>query len=235
MGTIDFLLPESKRVWQHLETAASRSHHDPCRAFEDLLGMTICVLSGGQMEEEYLSLVKQYAHGEKGKRAIDAFPAAVGDLIIAMEKTRKDILGDIYQGAISYGHNGQFFTPEPVCEAIARMSMEQASGRAARIIDPCCGSGRLLLAAADVNPQAEFYGQDIDLRCVRMTAINLALRNLYGQVVHGDTLRDERRLVYQTGFSGKGVIAKVAMEQCPEPVTKILTEVRAAGAQLSLF
>ena len=111
MGKTDFFHPESKRVWQHLETAALRSHHDPCRAFEDFLGMTICVLSGGQMEEEYLALVKQYANGEKGRRAIDAFPEAVGDLIVAMERTRKDILGDIYQGAISYGHNGQFFTP----------------------------------------------------------------------------------------------------------------------------
>ena len=123
--------------------------------------MTVCALSGGQMEEEYLSLVKQYANGEKGRRAIDAFPDAVADLIVAMTKTRKDILGDIYQGAISYGHNGQFFTPEPVCEAMARMSMGQG---AERIVDACCGSGRLLLAAADVNPYAEFYGQDIDLR-----------------------------------------------------------------------
>jgi len=217
--------------------------------------MTICTLSGGQMEKEYLDLVRPYGNGEVGRRAIDAFPAAVGDLIVAMEKTRKDILGDIYQGAISYGHNGQYFTPEPVCEAMARMSMEQASGRAARIIDPCCGSGRLLLAAADVNPHAEFYGQDIDLRCVRMTAINLALRNLYGQVILGNSLSDERRLVYQTGFNGKGFIAQITPAECPapvreafmgslekvtptvspEPVETVLAESSATGTQLTLF
>ena len=217
--------------------------------------MTVCALSGGQMEKEYLELVRPYGNGEVGRRAIDAFPAAVGDLIVAMEKTRKDILGDIYQGAISYGHNGQFFTPEPVCEAMARMSMEQASGRAARIIDPCCGSGRLLLAAADVNPHAEFYGQDIDLRCVRMTAINLALRNLYGQVILGNSLSDERRLVYQTGFNGKGFIAQTTPAECPAPVRKafmgslekvtptispepvetVLAESPAVGTQLTLF
>jgi hypothetical protein len=232
LATIDFLLPESKRVWQHLETAASRSHHDPRRAFEDFLGMTVCALSGGQMEEEYVSIVQQYGGGENGRRAIDAFPAALGDLIVAMERTRKDILGDIFQGAISHGHNGQYFTPDPVCEAMARLSMEQGADR---VIDPCCGSGRLLLAAADVNPHAEFYGQDIDLRCVQMTAVNLALRNLYGQVIHGDSLSNERRLIYQTGFNGKGIIAEVLPEQCPEPVTKILTEVHAAGTQLTLF
>ena len=68
-----------------------------------------------------------------------------------------------------------------------------------------------------------------------MTAINLALRNLYGHVILGDSLRDERRLVYRTGFNGRGVIAEVSPEQCPEPVTKILSEVHAAGTQLTLF
>ena len=149
-----------------------------------------------------------------GKRAIDAFPEALGDLIVAMEKTRKDILGDIFQGAISYGCNGQFFTPDSVCDAMARLSMRQGAGR---VIDACCGSGRLLLAAADVNPHAEFYGQDIDLRCVRMTAINLALRNLYGQVVLGDSLSNERRLVYETGFNGRGVIAKSCRSSARSP------------------
>ena len=214
--------------------------------------MTVCALSGGQMEKEYLGLVRPYGDGPIGQRAIDAFPEALGDLIVVMEKTRKDILGDIFQGAISYGHNGQFFTPEPVCEAMARMSMQQG---AERVIDPCCGSGRLLLAAADVNPHATFFGQDIDLRCVRMTAINLALRNLYGQVVLGDSLRNEQRLVYQTGFNGQGFITEVAPAECPEavqrifqgpveeaapdanpePMKEILTDAPLTGTQLTLF
>lgn len=209
MVKIDFFHPESKGVWQHLKTAASRSHHDPCRAFEDFLGITVCALSGGQMEKEYLELIRPYGKGESGHRVIDAFPAALGDLVVAMEKTRNDILGDIFQGAISYGHNGQYFTPEEVCKAMARISMEHAVTGPARIVDPCSGSGRLLLAAAEVNPHARFYGQDIDIRCVRMTAINLALRNLYGQVVLGDSLRNEQRLIYQTGFNGRGFIAEV--------------------------
>ncbi|MGO8748251.1 MAG: SAM-dependent DNA methyltransferase, partial [Thermoguttaceae bacterium] len=82
-----------------METAASRSHHDPRRAFEDFLGMAVCALSGGQMETEYLSMVRPYSNGEIGRRPIDAFPLALGDLIVAMERTRKDILGDIFQGA----------------------------------------------------------------------------------------------------------------------------------------
>lgn len=65
--------------------------------------------------------------------------------------------------------------------------------------DPCCGSGRMLLAAAEIQPNWHFVGQDVDLRCVRMTAINLALRNHYGHVVHGDSLRVTTNAIYETG------------------------------------
>jgi hypothetical protein len=33
-----------------------------------------------------------------------------------MEETRLDILGDLFQGAITYGEAGQFLTPEAVRE-----------------------------------------------------------------------------------------------------------------------
>lgn len=46
----------------------------------------------------------------------------------------------------------------------------------------------MLQAAADLQPRWEFVDQDVDLRCVRMTAINLELRNLYGYVIWGDSL-----------------------------------------------
>ena len=65
--------------------------------------------------------------------------------------------------------------------------------------DPCSGSGRMLLAAAEIQPNWHFVGQDVDLRCVRMTAINLALRNHYGHVVHGDSLRLTANTIYETG------------------------------------
>ena len=37
------------------------------------------------------------------------------------------------------------------------------------------------------------------LRCVHMTAINLALRNRFGHVVWGNSLTSESKLVYETG------------------------------------
>ena len=46
---------------------------------------------------------------------------------------------------------------------------------------------------------ADFVGQDVDLRCTRMTAINLALRNYYGHVVCGNSLGNTASLIYETG------------------------------------
>ena len=161
------------------------------------------------MEQEYLDTVKQYTDGKPGQRGCDAIAELFGRMVASMEETRgeiKDVLGDLFQGGIPYGEKGQFLTPEPVCRMMARMQvdpeMDEAHETSRRVFDPACGSGRLLLAVAELQPHGEFFGQDIDLRCVRMTAINLALRNLYGYVFWGDSLRDEAKLVYRTGFNG---------------------------------
>jgi type I restriction-modification system DNA methylase subunit len=194
--------------------------------------MSVCALSGGKMEEEYLEVAKRYSEGDP--RPIDSFPVAFAALIESMESTRRDILGDIFEGAITHGENGQFFTPEHVCQLMAKMTMnEDEAGKT--ICDPCCGSGRNLLAAADVNRRNEFVGQDVDLRCVRMTALNLSLRNLYGWVVWGDSLRMEQRLIYRTGFNGSGVIAKVDPPDVPEPVRQRIEKMPSGGSQLTLF
>jgi hypothetical protein len=99
-----------------------------------------------------------------------------------------------------------------------------------RILDPCCGSGRMLLAAAEINRHWLFCGQDVDRRCVHMTAINLALRNLAGWVIWGDSMKNERRLVYRTGFNGRGFIREVPHQDCP-PFVQRTTEPRVASAE----
>ena len=70
----------------------------------------------------------------------------------------------------------------------------------------------------EVSRNNEFYGQDIDLRCVRMTALNLAFRNPYGWIAWADALAVEQRLVCRTGFNGRGFISTGALEECPPSV-----------------
>lgn len=167
------------------------------------------------MEQQYLQVVAKHTEGVQGKRGCDSLTELFAKLIVAMDDSRnrmKDVLGDLFQGAVSHGANGQFFTPQSLCEAMARMTIEAAEVTPGRFLDPCCGSGRMLLAAAAVSPSAYLVGQDVDLRCVQITAINLALRNLYGEVIWGDTLAREQRLVYRTGFDGQGFLMELAVD-----------------------
>jgi hypothetical protein len=221
-----FFEPASADLVAEIDSIARR-HGSREQVFDDLLTIAVCALAGGTREEEYLQTVKPYIEGDVGNRAIDRLVAVFGQIVIIMDETRSDVLGDIFQGAITRGQNQQFFTPDPICDLMARLtdsaeSREGASAGSAdaaemkTICDPCCGSGRLLLAAARVNRNRYFVGQDIDHRCAKITAINLALWNLYGKVVWGNTLTNEVRRIYHTGFNGQGVI-RIEDVQAPGP------------------
>ena len=98
-----FLYRETQPVFDLIEEASRRSGVSRATAFEDFLHMSLCSLSGGQMEEQYLSTVKKHTEGKQGSRGCDSIARAFGVLVDAMEATRNDILGDLFQGAISYG------------------------------------------------------------------------------------------------------------------------------------
>ena len=219
-----------------LDEAARRSRSSRGQTFSDFLEITICALSGGAMEEQYLEIVKRYADGEKGKRAIDTLASMFGELVSLMEDSQADILGDLYMGAITFGEHGQYFTPEVLADTMARIV---GDGAGKTVSDPCCGSGRMLLSAAKINPNRLFVGQDLDARCVKMTAINLALNGLRGRVVWGNSLTLEQRLVYLTGFNGKGFISVIQPDPIPEtppqPSTPTVTPKDVADGQMSLF
>lgn len=203
-----------------LDDAAKLSGVSRDQAFDDFLQMSVCAFSGGRMEEEYLVAVQKHAHGEQGQRGCDRIAEALAQVVLIMERTRADVLGDLLQGAISHGNAGQYFTPQPVCDLMARLTIDEAeqdSQEPRTVCDPCCGSGRMLLAAAKLRPHWRFVGQDIDLRCVRITALNLALNNLYGWVLWGDSLKNERRLAYRTGFDGRGFVCEAPVDECPLP------------------
>lgn len=98
-----------------------------------------------------------------------------------------DVFGDIFMEYLSFGKNGQFFTPQPICDMMAQMEFSQVENGKS-VCDPACGSGRTLLAMAKINRELWFFGSDIDLLCVKMTVLNLALNNLRGEIVHGNPL-----------------------------------------------
>src|SRR5687768_13438874 len=99
----------------------ARKHTGRERVFDDWLTMVVCCLAGGTREDEYLQTIQPYVAGEQGKRDIDKLAKLMARLVNVMEETRADILGDVFQGAITRGHGGQFFTPDSLCELMARL------------------------------------------------------------------------------------------------------------------
>ena len=202
MAKESFAYRDTQSLFKQLEEVSQRSGISRGQSFDDFLHVSVCALGHPLMEDEYLETIERHKEGVKGKRGADVLARMFGNLASIMDRTREDVLGDLFQGAVTYGENGQFLTPEPVCGMMAQLSLPQEDtgldGRRS-VNDPCCGSGRMLLAASELQPHWHFVGQDVDLRCTRMTAINLALRNLYGHVAWANTLTLDTKLIYETG------------------------------------
>jgi len=124
------------------------------------------------------------------------FPKAFAYLVTEMEERvdsslGNDVLGEFFEQNISNGRNGQFFTPYPVCQFMASITNSEGvntgvteKSKPLRIIDPTCGSGRMLLAAHKANgTNHEYYGIDVDRTCVKMTALNLFLNGIWNSEV----------------------------------------------------
>ena len=162
--------------------------HGVHAVFSDFLTLLICAFSHGAKEEEYLRVINRYEKPDAYK-----FSEALGPLVIEMTGPHGDgmvdVLGKYFEENLSYGKNGQFFTPQAICDMMARMNNPVKPSD--RILDPACGSGRMLMAMAKVNRFARFYGADVDANCAKMAVINLCLNTMYGEVVWMNSLTNQ--------------------------------------------
>ena len=162
---------------------------NPPQIFSDFLEMTICALSMQQEEERYLEIAAKYDKQELNKfaEALAAMISEMGDL----HNGFSDPLGDYFQEYITHGHNGQFFTPLPITELLARITIPGPT-KFQKILDPAAGSARTLLyAAAIIGPHNYFYAADNDRNCAMMAAINLCFHGLPGEAACMNSLSNE--------------------------------------------
>lgn len=108
-----------------------------------------------------------------------------------------DILGDAYEYLMrnfateSGKSKGQFYTPAEVSRVMAKViGISQAKSTDQTIYDPTCGSGSLLLKAADEAPvKVTIYGQEKDVTTVALAKMNMILHgNEIADIRQGDTL-----------------------------------------------
>ncbi len=171
------------------------SRHDLSTVFSDFLQMAVCALSMQQKEELYLETIKRYEKSE-----VQSLTNAFASLVIEMDNSGQgchDVLGPFFTLNITRGHNGQYFTPQPICNLMARCTGINDSTQPQRVLDPACGSGTMLVSRARCEREVRgrnsdlYFGADLDRRCAMMTAINLCLNGLCGEVAWMNSLSNE--------------------------------------------
>lgn len=186
------------------------------KVFDDFLTMAIAACTQNPetklsyYEDEYLQIIAAYKDSELRHE----FPRAFAQLIIEMEERvnsdyGSDVLGEFFEQELSHGRNGQFFTPYPICQFMTSITAANNSLKhkshiePLRILDPACGSGRMLLAAHRYHGSGnQYYGIDIDMTCVKMTSLNMFLNGMWNsEVMCANSLAiDDFVIAYRLSF-----------------------------------
>jgi hypothetical protein len=185
--------------------------------FDDFLTMSICAVTQipgegkSHYEDLYLETVAKYKNDDLRLQ----FPKLFAQLISEMEDRLtdgrgNDVLGEYYEQHFCRKNSGQFFTPWPICQFMAQAAGGDCTedGEIKRSIDPTCGSGRMMLAAAKtMGWRHEYYGIDLDHTCVKMAALNLFLNGVFhSEVMCADALMpDDFRISYAISFLPLGI------------------------------
>ncbi|MFV9631568.1 MAG: type I restriction-modification system subunit M [Methanosarcinales archaeon] len=125
----------------------------------------------------------------KGKEKVDRLSNLIGifqneSLDFSKNKSEgDDILGDAYEYLMRHfatesgKSKGQFYTPAEVSRVIAKViGINQAKSQDQTIYDPTCGSGSLLLKAADeARHGVTIYGQEMDNATAALAKMNMIL------------------------------------------------------------
>ena len=110
-----------------------------------------------------------------------------------------DLLGDAYEYLMRHfatqsgKSKGQFYTPAEVSRIMAKViGINPDTPQEDKIYDPTCGSGSLLLKAADEAPIGiTVYGQEKDNSTFALARMNMILHNHpTAEIQHGNTLTD---------------------------------------------
>ena len=114
----------------------------------------------------------------------------------ADEATQIDILGDAYEYMISQfaagagKKAGEFYTPQEVSRILAEI-VTLGHARLRNVYDPTCGSGSLLIRAANIGKAVEIFGQEKNPTTYNLARMNMLLHGIKFsnfKIENGDTL-----------------------------------------------
>lgn len=140
----------------------------------------------------------------------------LGNLVMTtLMKEKCDFLGEVYMElGIGDSSKGQYFTPYNVSLMMAQMTLDDVSEyskeKPMSICEPACGSGGMVIAAADAVERAgmsssdiiQVHAYDLSWTAVYMAYIQMSFLNIQGVVIQANTLlenpeaKDERYKFY---------------------------------------
>lgn len=170
------------------------------RTFDSFVRVAACALAAQTREAEYLEEAKRWE-----KSDLELLSHALGALVLEMEsKPFEDVLGGYYMefalSAKSQQWTGEFHTPKPVADLMARMLVGDLASLPAEepvtVCEPACGSGTMILSLAEACPpevrrRLRVTAIDINRAACDMTFINTTLWGIPTRVIHGNTLSME--------------------------------------------
>ena len=145
-----------------------------------------------------------------------------------------DLVGDIFEYVLSKlstaGQFGQFRTPRHIIRFIVD-AVDPRPGET--ILDPACGTGGFLIAAAEhlsrwrTSPETRYIGQEVDTTVGRLAKSNLYLHDVPNSVVQvGDSLGDTTTradvVLANPPFAGMVSADRVASYRCGSSRTEML-------------
>lgn len=171
--------------------------------YSDFIELTALMISNTcvfdeKREKQYLNTISKYGEEEK------LFPLLYLELVEEMQKGFNDVLGTLFM-ELSLGskHTGQFFTPYHIAQATAGalFDKEQIDKQIKEkgyisLLEPSCGGGAMVIALAEemhkrgYNPQKQLVIEcnDLDVKGVYMTYVQLSLYGIAAVVNHADSL-----------------------------------------------
>ncbi|NNN10152.1 MAG: N-6 DNA methylase [Acidimicrobiaceae bacterium] len=127
---------------------------------------------------------------------------------LEVEDRNRDVLGDVYEYVLSKmstaGHYGQFRTPRHLIRFVAEAVAPKDDDL---VLDPACGTGGFLIAAAELaknNRLLRLVGEEIDPTISKLARTNVLLHGL-----------ENATISTSDSLSGEGVLADVILANPP--------------------
>lgn len=177
---------EVRKAYDALFDELYKEFHDSNESYEKLLEFLAVDNCPPIMLDIEGRLEWFFTNKNLSKRLINAYDMAL------IKSDRYDYLGDIYIenviGSSEANRKGLYLTPQPVVEAMCKMTLGEINNNNINVLEPCVGSGRFLLTANKYAPNANLYGVDISLPMVRTSFTNAAIHNIRMYLLHADSL-----------------------------------------------